>query len=88
VIFLLSCIDSGSSKSSDDMNFKLSTSSSSFTLNNNDRMDLTEIDSIVGILFRISKLLNVKYTARAVIERLQVNKMISKEGKENKEVVK
>jgi len=29
----------------------------------------------------------VKYTARAVIERLQVNKMISKEGIENKEVV-
>jgi len=26
----------------------------------------------------------VKYAARAVIERLQVNKIISKEGKENK----
>jgi len=46
-----------------------------------------EIISTVGKLFRISKLLNVKYTTRAVIERLQVNKMISKEGIENKEVV-
>jgi hypothetical protein len=49
-------------------------------------MDLKEIDSIVGILFRISKLLNVKYTARAVIERLKVNNMISKRGNKNKVV--
>jgi hypothetical protein len=50
-------------------------------------MDLTEIELIDGIVFRISKLLNVKYTARAVIERLKVNNMISKEGLENEEVV-
>jgi hypothetical protein len=43
-------------------------------------MDLTEIVFIDEIVFRITTLLNVKYTARAVIERLQVNKMISKEG--------
>jgi hypothetical protein len=43
-------------------------------------MDLTEIVFIDEIVFRITKLLNVKYTARAVIERLQVNNMISKEG--------
>jgi len=47
-------------------------------------MDLTEIVLIDGIVFRITKLLNVKYTARAVIERLKVNNMISKEGIEKK----
>jgi hypothetical protein len=47
-------------------------------------MDLIEIEFIDGIVFRISKLLNVKYTARAVIEILQVNKIISKEVIENK----
>jgi hypothetical protein len=61
-----------------------SSSSSSFAWLNSDRMDLTEIECIDGIVFRISKLLNVKYTARAVIERLKVNNMISKEGIENK----
>jgi hypothetical protein len=49
-------------------------------------MDLT-VKSIEGIFFRISKLLNVKYTARAVIERLKVNKMISIERIENKVAV-
>jgi hypothetical protein len=47
-------------------------------------MDLIEIEFIDGIVFSISKLLNVKYTARAVIETLQVNKIISKEVIENK----
>jgi hypothetical protein len=50
-------------------------------------MDLIEIEFKDGIVFRISKLLNVKYTTRAVIERLKVNKIISKEGIENIVVV-
>ena len=47
-------------------------------------MDLAENKSTDGIFFRISKLFNVKYTARAVIERLKDNNMISIERIEKK----